>query len=217
MLLPKFGNWFPRWEVLGLRHKTQNDPEGEISPDPKISLLGKWQCKLPHWGLNLLACGCDLLWETGWFWWALWLDLECCDASLRIAYVMECEPFICGQTSILYDLLWQNCDFTCRNEGAVQYPSCAYVSKFKDMANCNIMLLCWHVDYVIHPAISLYGNGTLVLSILCSTVCGAMKQKHQSTNAILGKSTWYHWDAQCIQMCIPTVWKVRDQSGCTIM
>ena len=42
---------------------------------------------------------------------------------LRIAYVMECEPFIGGQTSILYDLLWQNCDSTCRNEGAVQYPS----------------------------------------------------------------------------------------------
>ena len=55
---------------------------------------------------------------------------ELCDLSwivvmhpLRIAYVMECEPLTCGQTSILYDLMWQNCDFTCRNEGAVQYPS----------------------------------------------------------------------------------------------
>ena len=64
---------------------------------------------------------------------------------LRIAYVMECEPFTCGQTSILYDLLWQNCDFTCRNEGAVQYPSCAYVSKSKDMANCDIMSLACYI------------------------------------------------------------------------
>ena len=64
---------------------------------------------------------------------------------LRIAYVMECEPFTCGQTSILHDLLWQNCDFTCRNEGAVQYPSCAYVSKFKDMANCHVMSLACYI------------------------------------------------------------------------
>ena len=69
---------------------------------------------------------------------------------LRIAYVMECEPFTCGQTSSLYDLLWQNCDFTCRNEGAVQYPSCAYVSKSKDMANCDSMsLACYCVDMLI--------------------------------------------------------------------
>ena len=83
MLPSKFGSWFPRWEVQGLRHETQNDPEGEISPDPKISLLGKWQCKLPHWGLNLLACGCALLWEISWSWWTLWLELECCDASTQ--------------------------------------------------------------------------------------------------------------------------------------
>ena len=69
---------------------------------------------------------------------------------LRIAYVIECEPFTCGQTSILYDLLWQNCDFTCRNEGAVQYPICAYVSKSKDMANCDTMsLACYCVDMLI--------------------------------------------------------------------
>ena len=64
---------------------------------------------------------------------------------LRIAYVMECKPFIRGQTSILYDLLWQNFDFTGRNKGAVQYPSCAYVSKFKDMANCDIMSLACYI------------------------------------------------------------------------
>ena len=39
---------------------TRNGPEGEISPDPEISLLGKWQCKLPDWGLNLLGHGCAL-------------------------------------------------------------------------------------------------------------------------------------------------------------
>ena len=64
---------------------------------------------------------------------------------LRIAYVMECKPFIHGQTSILYDLLWRNFDFTGRNKGAVQYPSCAYVSNFKDMANCDIMSLACYI------------------------------------------------------------------------
>ena len=95
--------------------------------------------------MDVLCCGksadpgelCELSWSVGML-------------PLRIAYVMECEPFTCGQTSILYDLLWQNCDFTCRNEGAVQYPSCAYVSKSKDMANCDTMsLACYCVDMLI--------------------------------------------------------------------
>ena len=134
--------------LAGHQSGTRNGPEGEISPDPKISLLGKWQCKLPHWGLNLLACGCALLWEISWSWWTLWFELECCDASAQ-----DClcnGMWAVWQTSILYDLLWQNCDFTGRNEGAVQYLSCAYVSKSQDMANCDTMsLACYCVDMLI--------------------------------------------------------------------
>ena len=46
--------------LAGQQSGTRNGPEGEISPDPDISLLGKWQCRLLDWGLNLLGQDCDL-------------------------------------------------------------------------------------------------------------------------------------------------------------